>query len=336
MLTCVAEELAKRVLSDIAKHPKTQALLGKNIRLTKHWFEIKFPDGPAPDYSRLGLEFADEYIALSAQVVDNAHFITLSNVMKPRAAWAALKNTAWMFYTIQTSKAKAYLGMSLDAHEQQVALFYKLVTDATHQMERKEALEAQKKALESTVQSQSKAIDQLLGKDSTTSSSPPSPPAASKPARDPQPAEPRSTGLPSVISSNVWDRLNSTFNPFASSSSTTSSSTPATSSSSRSSSSSSSGDSESSSRFSIPVPPSVGIAISTFYATLSKAMFQTRTDPQPPGAFHIFGELEVVGETAKAKCDVKAAYDPKAAKFVWVVCNVKHLWEVKQRPKGGV
>ena len=329
MLTCVVEELAKRVLSDIAKHPKTQALLGKNIRLTKHWFEIKFPDGPAPEYARLGLEFTDEYIALSAQAIDQAQFISLSNVMKPRAAWAALKNTAWMFYTIQTSKAKAYLGMSLDAHEQQVALFYKLVTDATHQMERKEELEAQKKALESTVQSQSKAIDQLLGKE-TTKASPPRPPSpTAKPARDTQPAEPRSTGLPSVISSNVWDRLNSTFNPFSSSSST-----PATTSSSRGS-SSSSGNAEPSLPFSVSIPPSISIAISTFYATLAKAMFQTRTDPQPPGAFHIFGELEVIGETAKAKCDVKAAYDPKAAKFVWVVCNVKHLWEVKQRPKGG-
>ena len=323
-LTHVAEELAKRVLSDIAKHPKTQALLGKNIRLTKHWFEIKFPDGPAPEYARLGLELTDEYIALSDQVVDNAHFITLSNVMKPRAAWAALKNTTWMFYTIQKTRAKAYLGMSInDPHEQQVALLYRLVSDATHQVERQEALEAQKKSLESTVQKQSKAIDQLLGKNTTTESTPP--PPQSKPARDPQPAEPRSTGLPSPISSNVWERINSTFNPFAS----------ATSSSARSTSSPSPSDSGISPGIAIPTFPSIIIAIQTFHATLVQGMFKTRTDPHPPGAFHIFGELEVVGEKAKAKCDVKAAYDPKAAKFVWVVCDVKHLWEVKQRPKGG-
>jgi len=305
-------------------------LLGKDIRLTKHWFEIKFPDGPAPEYARLGLEFTDEYIALTDKVVDNAHFISLTNVMKPRAAWAALKNTAWMFYTIQTSKAKAYLGMSLDTHEQQVALFYKLVTDATHQMERKEALEAQKKALESTVQSQSKAIDQLLGKETTNSTSPLPPPPSARPARDSKPAEPRSTAFPSIISSNVWDRVNSTFNPFASALSTS-----ATTPSSRGS-SSPSDDAEFVLPFSVSIPPSVTIALSTFYATLAKGLFQTRTDPQPPGSFHIFGELEVIGETAKAKCDVKAAYDPKAAKFVWVVCDVKHLWEVKQRPKGGV
>lgn len=43
----------------------------------------------------------------------------------------------------------------------------------------------------------------------------------------------------------------------------------------------------------------------------------------------------MIGERARAKCDVKAAYDPKEGKYIWVVCNVKHLWELKQRAKGG-
>lgn len=244
--------------------------------------------------------------------------------MRPRAAWVALQTSAKMLYVCQLVKLKALMGISLDQQEQQVALLHRLVRDAQRgQMPQDPLL--------SIAQSQNKAIDQLLGKGAGKQQ----PPQTPQPTREPQPAPSPTTSLPSIISPRVWERINSTFNPFASASASSSSSI---------STSDAAIPSNTESKFSgwpfwpllpIQFPPSLLIAASTFQAALAKNWFNSRLDLQPKGSFLVFGEVEVAGERAKAKCDVKAAYDPKEGKYLWVVCNVKHLWEINQRAKGG-
>lgn len=238
--------------------------------------------------------------------------------MRPRAAWVALQSSAKMFYMCQLIKIKAAIGISLDQQEQQVALLYRLVRDTQRG-------QMPQDPLQSIAQSQNKAIDQLLGKGASKSQ----PTQTPQPAREPQPAPSMTTGLPSIISPQVWERINSTFNPFASAPSTSISTTDQ--------SSTSNTDSKSGGWSLLPIeyPPSLIIAASTFQAALAKNWFNSRLDLQPKGSFLVFGEVEVIGERARAKCDVKAAYDPKEGKYIWVVCNVKHLWELKQRAKGG-
>lgn len=48
------DELAEKVKHDISEHPRMQMRLGKNIKLTQHWLELKYPDSPPPEYSRQG------------------------------------------------------------------------------------------------------------------------------------------------------------------------------------------------------------------------------------------------------------------------------------------
>jgi hypothetical protein len=329
----VRDELAEKVLRDIQKHPKTQQLLGKNIKLTKHWFELKFPDAPPPDYSRQGIEIADEYVALSTQVLPSAHYQQLANIFMPKAAalaaWSGLK----MFATCQVVKFKAVLGVELNKQEKQVAMLMTAVKQMSDQIDAGGVPQDPSKGIQQ-LQSQSQAIDQLLGTKPKTSTSTP---AASqpRPARDQTPpSSSASIPLPTIVSPNVWARLNATLNPFSSSQSPATQSTATTTKTPSSATPSASTDTPSF-QFKVSPSPSLLLTMATFQTSLAQLWQQSHTDPQPKGAFFVFGEMEVKGEKARAKCEVKAAYDPKERKYVWVQANVKHAWELKQRAKGG-
>lgn len=180
-------------------------------------------------------------------------------------------------------------------------------------------------SLQSRAQSRNKEVDRLLERGTSQPPSTQTP----QPVREPQPAPSPTTNLPSIISPRVWERINSTFNPFASSSSAPSSST--------SSSDLQDADPKSSGKRQLPgiLSPSLILAVSAFTSIIERNWSLSQRDLQPKGSFLVFGEVEVIGEKARAKCDVQAAYDPKEGKYLWVVCNVKHLWELKQRAKGG-
>lgn len=86
----------------------------------------------------------------------------------------------------------------------------------------------------------------------------------------------------------------------------------------------------------MPIPTDFLLAWMMFAQTLSRTWSQTRMDSVPRGCFFVFGQIEVMGTKGRCKVDVQAAYDPKAAKYSFVVAKVKHIWDLEQSPRGGI
>lgn len=53
-LTVGLDELAIRVAREVGGHAVVKPKLGKDIKWTRHWFDIKYPDNPPPEYARNG------------------------------------------------------------------------------------------------------------------------------------------------------------------------------------------------------------------------------------------------------------------------------------------
>jgi len=85
----------------------------------------------------------------------------------------------------------------------------------------------------------------------------------------------------------------------------------------------------------LPVSSDFMLALMMFMSTLGRTWSQTRMDTVPRGCFFVFGQIEVMGTKGRCKVDVHAAYDPKTAKYAFIIAKVKHFWDLEQAPKGG-
>lgn len=54
MLTLDSEDLAERVVKAALSNPRLAAKLGEEVKWTKLWLDLTYPEGPAPEYTRQG------------------------------------------------------------------------------------------------------------------------------------------------------------------------------------------------------------------------------------------------------------------------------------------
>lgn len=85
----------------------------------------------------------------------------------------------------------------------------------------------------------------------------------------------------------------------------------------------------------LPVSGDMTIAWMVFANALAQRWGSSKMDTTPKGCFFVFGQVEVMGSVGRCKVDVHAAYDPKTRKYTFVVCKIKHFWDLQQAPRGG-
>lgn len=279
-------------------------MLGSNIELGQYWLDVKFPDRPPPEYVRKGVEISDEYIAWSQQTIPHSHYIQLRHMMYPKAIFAAAYTSVTIFTQLQWIKVKDLLGLDMTPKDKQLAAVCNM-EKGRMQMEAMQAqLDSEKDASSSAKQ---RLVDQLKNSNAADSGLTPHLPGTTPTAAqtDP-PSTPTSHPLLSIIFPAASD--------------------------------SSSDDQQIGQHPAVTyLRPSADMTLAwkTFLATLQMTWSRSRLDTQPKGALFIVGQVEVRGDRGRIRCDVQAAYDPKIAKIVYCICQVKHFWEWKQRAKGG-
>lgn len=280
-----------------------QQLLGSNVQLGSYWLDIKYPDSPPPEYSRQGIEIADDYVAWAEQTIPHEHYVKLRHLMYPTAMFAAVQNSVKIFGHLQWIKVKNGLGIQLSQTDKQVSAISK-IEKGRMQIESMQAkLESQDEAGSAERQ---RLLDRLNKSESGNA-------ADQKPPALPKPKE---TDPPS---SAISHPLLSFFLPTGAGSQ--------------------SDDSESGSarRTLTPFKPNsdMMLAWKMFIQTLQITWRKSRLDMQPKGAFFVVGQVEVRGDRGRIRCDLHAAYNPKESKVVFCICQVKHFWEWRQRARGG-
>lgn len=248
-------------------------MLGKDIKVSQYWLDVKYPDGPPPEYTRYGIEITEEYISWVQETIPHSHYVQLRHLLWPTAVYAAVYNGLEMFSRLQLVKVKRFLGIPLSHKDNHISAVSKI-----------EAGRLQMEAVQARIDSRKEESD------------------SQRQQLEKQFHEPKDSAKPSI--------------PFLSPrSNTTSPSSPPIS----------------------PVTANSDIVLSwkIFLQTLAIMWQRSRLDDQPKGAFYVVGEVAVRGDRGWVRCDVKAAYDPKAAKIVYCICSVRYFWEHKQRPKGG-
>lgn len=299
------EELAKRCLKDVSRAPRLKQVLGENIQLGQYWLDLKYPDRPPPEYIRSGLEISDEYISWSTQTIPHAHYIQLRHVMYPKAIFSAAYTSISIFSQLQWIKVKESLGMEMNNRDKQLSHVSKIEQGARDMEAMKAQTDSDKDASAADKQ---RLLDQLkVNKDN---GSPPVQPKLPSAAQTDPPSNPTSPASHPLLAMLL---------PIASGSG--------------------SDESAVGSRNSITgyLRPSADMTLAwkTFLATLQMSWSRLRLDTQPKGAFYVVGQVEIRGKRGRVRCDVVAAYDPKLARIVYCICQVKHYWEWQQRAKGG-
>lgn len=289
------DELAAGCLRDISSAPKLRRLLGANIVLGSYWLDLVYPDSPPPEYSRRGLEINDEYIAWSEQTIPHSHYVQLRHILWPKALYTAAYNSIKLFTELQLVKAKTALDIPLNQREKQIAAIVKIEQGRVQMQAAQAESEARKEGSQAQRVQLEKGLQQPKPNGSPTS------PFPSQSTKDTDPPS-------HAVNNPLLALLLSTTSIGAS-----------------------------------EEPPSSPMAGSTdlslawkmFLQTLSTTWTRSRLDTQPKGALYVVGQVEVRGDKGRVRCDVQAAYDPKQAKVVYCVCQVRHYWELKQRAKGG-
>lgn len=86
---------------------------------------------------------------------------------------------------------------------------------------------------------------------------------------------------------------------------------------------------------SLPMAVDATIVSKLFMTSLAHNWPRGKLDKHPPGCCYLHGDVELVGKRGRAKVSTIAAYDPKAAKIVWMQVNAAHVWSRQQSARGG-
>ncbi|KAF6233438.1 hypothetical protein HO173_008370 [Letharia columbiana] len=109
--TAVRRELADTVCSSFAGHKVLQRQIGVPMKLGRVWLDIVYPDGPAPEYDRSGLEIADDYIAWTTRPVSALQVARLNSALKPLPAVKSLWASYSTYCSLQLARLKQFLNI---------------------------------------------------------------------------------------------------------------------------------------------------------------------------------------------------------------------------------
>lgn len=107
----IYKELVSVVLQGVSQHPALAQAMGKNPEVGKVWLDVTFPDGPPQDYSRKGIEIADEYIALSEQRLTQEEYHRNVRLIWPTGMVDSLYAYWKTLMIFQYQKVRAALGI---------------------------------------------------------------------------------------------------------------------------------------------------------------------------------------------------------------------------------
>ncbi|KAK5134383.1 hypothetical protein LTR08_006563 [Meristemomyces frigidus] len=106
----IQEELVATIFASSCKHPVIGSALGKDAKVVKHWLDSTFPAGPPIEYSRGGIEIADETIAWNRQKISGEQQWQLTRALWPRAAGHGFWETGKVLAGIKYRGLKQRLG----------------------------------------------------------------------------------------------------------------------------------------------------------------------------------------------------------------------------------
>ena len=89
--------------------------MGKEPKVGKVWLDVTFPDGPPQEYSRKGIEIADEYIAISEQRLTQEEYHRNMRLIWPTGMVSSLYAYWQTMWTFHYQKVRAALGIDTKA-----------------------------------------------------------------------------------------------------------------------------------------------------------------------------------------------------------------------------
>ena len=104
-------ELAGFLGQHSSRMPVFKGILGQDIKPRKFWIDLDFPEGPPTEYYRIGLEIADEYVAVTTRPVDAYRVAQIKHTLSPKpialsvwrsyeALWTAHLNTVKRLFNV--------------------------------------------------------------------------------------------------------------------------------------------------------------------------------------------------------------------------------------------
>ena len=105
-------DLAGIVGQNLSQIRDLQRLLGKDIRSRKYWLDLDVPDGPPTEYERIGLEIADDYVAITTRPVDPLHVAQIKHTLWPKPIAISLWRSYEALWSAQLNSIKQYLNLS--------------------------------------------------------------------------------------------------------------------------------------------------------------------------------------------------------------------------------
>ena len=99
----------------MGQYPALVRIMGKNPKVGKVWLDVKFPDGPPQEYSRTGIEIADEFIALSEQRLTQEEYHRNMCLVWPTGMVSSLYAYWQTMWTFHSQKIRAALGIDSKA-----------------------------------------------------------------------------------------------------------------------------------------------------------------------------------------------------------------------------
>ena len=111
----IADELVSVVVAGVTQHPALARAMGKDPQVGKVWLDVTFPDGPPQEYSRKGIEIADEYIAISEQRLTQEEYHRTMRLIWPTGMVNSLYAYIQTMWTFQSQKFRAALGIDTKA-----------------------------------------------------------------------------------------------------------------------------------------------------------------------------------------------------------------------------
>jgi len=106
----IQDELLQVILSKVATNFQVFRMIGKDAKIGKYWLDIRFPDGPPPEFERSGIEIGDDFVAWSQQRITADNQFRWMRAVWPTAVFDALWATTKVLAGIKYRRAKQALG----------------------------------------------------------------------------------------------------------------------------------------------------------------------------------------------------------------------------------
>lgn len=103
--------LAGIVGQNLSQLREIQKFLGTDIRPRRYWLDLAFPDGPPPEYERIGLEITDDYVALTTRPIDAYHVAQIKHTLWPKPIAVSLWRGYEALWSAQLNSIKQYLNL---------------------------------------------------------------------------------------------------------------------------------------------------------------------------------------------------------------------------------